>query len=269
MSPSLEIHLEIFEGPLDLLLFLIKKDDLDIHNIPISHITHEYLDYIQVIKDLNLDLAGEFLVMASSLMSIKAKSLLPKNPARSEDEPDPQSDLVAKLLEYQKFKAVSEYLEGRSEEFKNVFYRGTPHFEDSEKTLSVGLFDLLSALKDILARGESSSREILGEEFPIEEKIAKISRMLEEKAAVSWEDIFFDEKKRRGILSCFLALLELIRLQKVFVRQDSNFGKILIFKKEAQSLGNTEPAASNGNDSSAANGNGSIPANGNAGHANS
>ena len=261
MTPAgLEIHLEVFEGPLDLLLLLIKKDDLDIHNIPLAHITHEYLEYLQMMKDLNLDLAGEFLVMASSLMAIKAKSLLPKNSAVKEEEPDPQSDLVAKLLEYQKFKAASEYLEGRSDDFKNVFYRGTPHFEDSEKTLSVGLFDLLSALKDILARGESETREILGEEFPIEEKIAKISKMLEERTAFSWEDIFTDEKKRRGILSCFLALLELIRLQKAFIRQDLNFGKILIFKKEAQTLENTEPTHSDGNSNGlSSNGNGEQP----------
>lgn len=254
---GLEIHLEVFEGPLDLLLFLIKKDDLDIHNIPLAPITHEYLEYLQVMKDLNLDLAGEFLVMASTLMAIKAKSLLPKSPISSDEEPDPQSDLIAKLLDYQKFKAAAEYLENQGENSKNVFYRGTPHFEDSEKNLSIGLFDLLSALKDILARGENETHEILGEEFPIEEKIAKISRLLEQKSVVSWEDIFSDEKKRRGILSCFLALLELVRLQKAFIRQDSNFGKILIFKKEEISLEHAKPSPSDGN--ATVNGGAAIP----------
>ncbi len=247
--PTLDIHLEVFEGPLDLLLFLIKKDDLDIHNIPLAHITREYLEYLQLMKDLNLDLAGEFLVMASTLMLLKAKSLLPPTPATTEEELNLQSDLTEKLLEYQKFKAASEYLERRGEDFKNVFYRGTPHFEDSEKTLSVGVFDLLSALKEIYERGEKDSREIIGEEFPIEEKIEKISKMLEARPALVWEEIFNDEKKRRGILSCFLALLELVRLQKVFIRQDSNFGKILIFKKEVQhGNGNVSaPSDSNGN----------------------
>lgn len=248
---TLDIHLEVFEGPLDLLLFLIKKDDLDIHNIPLAHITQEYLGYLQLMKDLNLDLAGEFLVMASTLMLLKTKSLLPQSPERPEEELSPESDLTAKLLEYQKFKAASEYLENRGEEFKNVFYRGTPHFEDSEKTLSVGVFDLLSALKEIYERGEKDSREIIGEEFPIEEKIEKISKMLKDRPTLSWEDIFTGEKKRRGILSCFLALLELVRLQKVFIRQDFNFGKILIFKKEVPH-GNGDIAAayssSNGNE---------------------
>ena len=113
------------------------------------------------------------------------------------------------------------------------------------------MFDLLSALKEIYERGEKDSREILGEEFPIEEKIEKISKMLEDRPALSWEDIFTGEKKRRGILSCFLALLELVRLQKVFIRQDLNFGKILIFKKEVPH-GNGDIAAayssSNGNE---------------------
>ncbi len=259
---TLDIHLEVFEGPLDLLLFLIKKDDLDIHNIPLAHITREYLEYLQLMKELNLDLAGEFLVMASTLMLLKTKSLLPKNPTTAEEELNLQSDLTEKLLEYQKFKAASEYLEHRGEDFKNVFYRGTPHFEDSEKTLSVGVFDLLSALKEIYERGENDSREIIGEEFPIEEKLEKISRMLEGCPTLSWEDIFSGEKKRRGILSCFLALLELVRLQKVFIRQDLNFGKILIFKKEVQhGNGNISsiPSDSNGN----AGNEPSVPANGN------
>lgn len=229
---SYQVSLEMFEGPLDLLLFLIKKDDLDIYNIPISHITHEYLAYLEVIKELNLDLAGDFLVLASTLMAIKAKTLLPSGAQELEEGPDPRAELVAKLVEYQKFKQAAKFLEQRREEFKDFYYRGLPHFEESEKALNISMFDLLSALKDVLDRSEDQSREVVGEEFPIEEKIAKILALIESRPAISWEEIFDGESKRRGIISCFLALLELIKLQKIFIRQEGNFAKIMIYRKE-------------------------------------
>ena len=217
----IQVHLEMFEGPLDLLLFLIKKDDLDVYNIPISQITSEYLSYLDMMKDLNLDMAGEFLVLAANLMAIKARMLLPSQPAEGEEEgPDPRAELVARLLEYQQFKQAAKFLEVKAEEFRDIHYRGAPHFEESDKALSLSFFDLLSALKDVLDRTEDESREVLGEEFPIEEKIAKIQFLLENKPAVSWDELFADERKRRGVISCFLALLELVKLQKIFIRQD-------------------------------------------------
>ncbi len=226
-----EVHLETFEGPLDLLLFLIKKDDLDIYNIPISDITHEYLSYLDVMKELNLDVAGEFLVLAATLMGIKAKTLLPTHEEEGEEGPDPRAELVQRLLEYQKFKQAAKFLEERAEEFRGVHYRGTPHFDDSEKTLSLNFLDLVSALRKTLDRAEDKRGEVLGEEFPLEEKIKKILDLLEGKACISWDDIFRDERRRQGIVTCFLALLELIKLQKVFARQDAAFDKIMIFKK--------------------------------------
>ncbi len=230
---AIEVQLEMFEGPLDLLLFLIKKDDLDIYNIPIAHITRQYLGYLDMIKELNLEMAGEFLVLASTLMAIKAKTLLPsQQTAEGEEGPDPRAELVAKLLEYQKFKQAAQFLEKRAEEFSGVFYRGAPHFDDSEKTLSIGSFELLAALREGLDRAEVDMKEVLGEEFPIEEKMEKILRLLSRKPALTWDELFSDERKRRGIISCFLALLELTKLQKIFFRQEGNFGKIVIFKKE-------------------------------------
>ena len=229
-----EVHLEMFEGPLDLLLFLIKKDDLDIYNIPIARITAEYLTYLDMMKELNLDLAGEFLVLAATLMAIKAKTLLPSQEVEGEEGPDPRAELVAKLLEYQKFKSAAKFLEARGEEFRDVYYRGAPHFDESEKTLGLGMFDLLSALKEVLSRAEDNTREVLAEEFPIEEKIAHISSLLEDRVFVTWEEIFSRERKRRGIIACFLALLELIKLQRIYIRQDANFGKITIYKKAPQ-----------------------------------
>jgi segregation and condensation protein A len=226
-----EVHLEMFEGPLDLLLFLIKKNDLNIYDIPISQITQEYLATLEIMKDLSLDVAGDFLVLAASLMSIKAKTLLPSQDAEEAEGPDPRAELVAKLVEYQKFKQAAAFLENRGEQFKDVFYRGTPRFEESEKTLNLSFFDLLGSLREILDRAEDKGREVAGEEFPIEEKIEKILFLLEKKDFIAWEDVFADERKRRGILSCFLAMLELCKLQRIFIRQEANFAKILIYKK--------------------------------------
>ena len=239
-----EVALELFEGPLDLLLFLVKKDDLDIHNIPIAHITREYLSFLDLMKDLNLDVAGEFLVMAATLMAYKSRALLPHQDALGpgEDGPDPTAELAQKLLEYQKFKSASKFLSGRAEEMTNVFFRGAPFFEESEKSPNLSLFELLEHLKVILDNAEDDSHEVTGEEFPIEEKIAKILFLLAEKPMIDWEDLFADERKRRGIIACFLAMLELTKLQKIFIRQDVNFGKIRIFKKEVSS-DESSPAA--------------------------
>ncbi|MBI4678403.1 MAG: segregation/condensation protein A [Elusimicrobia bacterium] len=233
MNPAYEVHLEMFEGPLDLLLFLIRKDDLDIYNIPIAHITQEYLDYLELMKEINLDVAGEFLVMAATLLAIKSRALLPSHEEEVEEGPDPQAELVARLLEYQKFKEAAKALESRAAEFKDIHYRGEPHFDDSQKSLSIGFLDLLEALKDVLSRCEEKHGEFLGEEFPIEDKIAKILSLLETRVQVTWEEIFGGEKKRRGIISCFLALLELIKLERILARQERPFGRIVVFKRNA------------------------------------
>jgi segregation and condensation protein A len=231
---SYQVNLDLFEGPLDLLLFLVKKDDLDIHNIPVAHITKEYLAYLDLMKEFNLDVAGEFLVMAATLMAIKARSLLPSEGAGEGDEgPDPTAELTQKLLEYQKFKAASQFLQGKADEMSNVYWRGAPHFEESEKTPNVSLRDLMEHLRVILENAEDDSRAVEGEEFPIEQKMEKILFLLGDKSFVRWEDVFADERKRRGIIACFLAMLELTKLQKIFIRQENNFSKIVIYRKEA------------------------------------
>ncbi|OGR98210.1 MAG: hypothetical protein A2V88_00110 [Elusimicrobia bacterium RBG_16_66_12] len=244
-----EVTLELFEGPLDLLLFLVKKDDLDIHNIPIAHITREYLAFLDLMKDLNLDVAGEFLVMAATLMAYKSRSLLPHQdvPAEGEDGPDPAAELAQKLLEYQKFKGASKFLSGRADEMSNVFFRGAPFFEESDKSPNLSLFELMDRLRVILDGAEDDSREVTGEEFPIEEKMEKILFLLSGKPMIEWEELFADERKRRGIIACFLAMLELTKLQKIFIRQDANFGKIRIFKKEASADDSSPVAGDAGN----------------------
>ena len=247
---SYQVNLELFEGPLDLLLFLVKRDDLDIHNIPISHITKEYLAYLELLKEFNLDVAGEFLVMAATLMAYKSRALLPSQvPLNEEDGPDPTAQLAQKLLEYQKFKEASKFLMGKADDMSNVFFRGAPHFEEADKSPNLSLFDLMDHIRVILEGvEEDESRQVAGEEFPIEEKIEKIMFLLSNVSVIAWEDLFADERKRRGIIACFLAMLELTKLQKIFIRQDANFGKIRIFKKEKDADEET-PLAANAADS--------------------
>ncbi len=230
-----QVTLELFEGPLDLLLFLVKKDDLDIHNIPIAHITKEYLSYLDLMKEFNLEVAGEFLVMAATLMAYKSRALLPSQESLEDEGPDPTSELAQKLLEYQKFKEATKYLSAKSAEMEDVFFRGAPHFEEADKSPNLSLFELMDHIKVILADSEDDddSRDVHGEEYPIEEKMEKILFLLSDRSVIDWEELFADERKRRGIIACFLAMLELTKLQKIFVRQDMNFGKIRIFKKES------------------------------------
>lgn len=227
-----EVHLEVFEGPLDLLLHLIKKSDLDIENIQVSQITREYLEYLGLMKELNLDVAGDFLVMAATLMQIKAHSLLPAVEAALDEGPDPRNELVRKLVEYQKFKEAANFLQKRAEEFRGVFYRGAPRFAEREKTLNIRIFDLLSTLSEVLGRAEDDGEIVEGEEFPLDVKIEKILKMLSDKPYVLLRDIFEGERKRRAIITCFMALLELIKTQQVFARQEAPYSQILIYKKE-------------------------------------
>ena len=239
-----QVTLELFEGPLDLLLFLVKKDDLDIHHIPIAHITREYLSYLDLMKDLNLEVAGEFLVMAASLMALKSRSLLPSQGVLEADEgPDPAAELAQKLLEYQKFKEASKFLAGKADEMSNVFYRGAPHFEEAEKSPNVSLLELMGHLQEILRVAEDDSRAVEGEEYPIEHKMEKILFLLSDRPMIPWEELFADERKRRGIIACFLAMLELTKLQKIFIRQEGNFGKIAIFKRTVETDAAEEAAA--------------------------
>ncbi|PCI40568.1 MAG: hypothetical protein COB53_00825 [Elusimicrobia bacterium] len=234
-TKNYRVNLEIFEGPLDLLLFLIKKNDLDILNIEISKITKEYIEYLDLMQELNLEVVGEFLVMASTLLQIKAKSLLPSAEMPEEEVgPDPRSELVAKLVEYQKFKEVANFLKRRSEEFQNVFYRGAPQFEERDKALNIQIFDLLATLREVLDRAEEDGRIVEGEAYPIEDKIDKILNMLKAKSYIRLIDVFAGETRRRAIVTCFMALLELIKTQRVFARQDTPYAAIMIYTKEAK-----------------------------------
>ena len=228
----INVHINVFEGPMDLLLHLIKKDNLDICDINIAEITTQYLDYLNVMKELNLEVAGEFLVMASTLMQIKAKTLLPSQAPTSEDEgPNPMKELVAKLVEYQKYKEASKYLNEKLEENKDKYYRAAPIFDNGEKVLNLQLFDLLAAVKRAFDRLDERKRiELLKvEEFPIETKMEKVVDLFKNREWVLLDDIFVGETKKRGIITCFMAVLELMKIKKIIARQDELEGQIRIY----------------------------------------
>jgi segregation and condensation protein A len=228
-----EVHLEVFEGPLDLLLHLIQKNDLDVYDIPISQITSEYLAYIDILKEMQLDVAGEFLVMASTLMQIKARTLLPAPAVEGEEGPDPRAELVNRLLEYQRYKEASRDLEKRLQNNKDFHYRGAPVFSEDDYTLDVSLFDLLDAFRDVLKELRPEVREILYEEIPIEVKIREVLTFLEGRDYATFREILRRETTRHALIVTFLALLELIRLKQIVARQTDLFGEIRVYRSEA------------------------------------
>ncbi|MFH0947442.1 MAG: segregation/condensation protein A [Elusimicrobiota bacterium] len=217
------IKLEIFEGPMDLLLHLIQKNNLDIYDIPISNITSEYLAYLDLMKDMNLEVAGDFLIMAAILMRIKSKMLLPVHENEDEEELaiDPRDEITKRLLEYKKFKEASVVLKSNLEKQKDVFFRKTqPEFTDEDFGIDVSLFDLMDAFRKVIERVKESSKEIIKEEFTIEEKIRTILSLLEGKKFVSFYSIFLKDETMNSIIVTFLALLELIKIGQIYVRQN-------------------------------------------------
>ncbi len=230
---SYEVKLEFFEGPLDLLLHLIKKQDMDIRDIRISEITEEYLAYISIMKDLNLEMAGEFLVMSSTLLLIKAKTLLPEEkPSGDADEgPDPRADLIQRLMEYQKFKEAASFLSKKQQEVGEIFYRNAvPTFPEQDHFLDATLFDLLDSFKIVLNRASDEVRELIYEEIPLERMVREILDMVDENGSMHFSKIFSFNRTRRELIVTFLALLELIRSKQVIARQSEMLGDIRIYR---------------------------------------
>jgi len=241
---AIDIHLENFEGPLDLLMHLIKKNNLDIYDIPISQITSEYLQYLEVMKSLNLEVAGEFLVMAATLMQVKAKMLLPA-PEQPEGEggPDPRGALVSMLEEYQRYKEASKEMNTRFSRFKDAFYRGSPVFSSEEKYLDLDFHALMDAVKRAFERAEPS-REIDADQFPIESRVEKIEKLLAGREWLLLDEVFASETKRLGVITCFMALLELVKQRKIMVSQDEAYTEVRIYPVHAPvAVPAPEPAA--------------------------
>lgn len=225
-----QVKIDIFEGPLDLLLHLIQKDDLTITDIPIAQITSEYLSYIDLMQELNLNVAGEFLVMAATLMQIKARMLLPVEGNPEGEGPDPRAELVKRLLEYQKFKEAAAILGQKFESQRDLYYRGAPIFNRDDQTLELEMTQLVDAFQKVLSQSDVTVREILVEEIPVEVRIREILDILESKSFVAFHELFPSDAPRKALVVTFLALLELIRLHQVRVAQAANFGEIHISK---------------------------------------
>ena len=225
-----DVHLEIFEGPLDLLLYLIKKEDLDISEIEVSKITKEYLAYLDLLKEMNLEVAGDFLVMAATLMQIKAKMLLPKSEGEEEDGPNPLEELKSKLTEYQKFKEAAQLLHQREMDFASIYYRKSPTFDKDDYIVEVSIFDLMESFRDVLKELPKDVKEIVFKEIPIEQKIREILDMFEGKDYLSFTEILKKETTRHGLVVCFLSILELIRLKQIIARQSEQFGDFRVYR---------------------------------------
>lgn len=233
----LSIKIDAFEGPLDLLLHLIKKSEVDIYDIPISEITDQYITYLHSMEELNLDIASEFLVMASTLIEIKSKMLLPKK--RHEDvEEDPRLELVEKLIEYQKYKDFADSLKG-IEENTLIYFKEPEIIEDIEdgdvffKNITVE--NLMVSFKKIMDRYENRHKvkkkvyeHISSEEYKIEDKMSFILKTLETKSKIYFNDFFLRVESKIEIIVIFIAILELIKLRDIIVYQVNNFDNIVI-----------------------------------------
>ncbi len=237
-EPALTIRLEGFEGPLDLLLHLIKREELDIWNIPISHITEQYLSYLQMMQDLNINVAGEWLVMAATLIYIKSRMLLPPDPVQetADGEPvdDPRKELVYQLLEHQKFKNAAQMLYTR-EEVENAVWNSPPNevIEDEKDLVAVTLFDLLKAFHAVVKRFESqAAMELDHEEVTIEQKLAEVRKLLMVHDSLLFSAFFIRAKSKRHLIVTFLALLELVRLREIWLYQEKAFEEIHITRSK-------------------------------------
>lgn len=230
---SFHFKLPAFEGPLDLLLHLIKENKIDIYDIPIVEITHQYLVYIELMKELNLEIAGEFLVMAATLIHIKSRMLLPPDEEEMEEQQeDPRADLVKRLLEYQVYKESSSHLRKREEIWKNVFHRPVDkdeiELEPEPLLYEANVFDLITAFKKLLERAPEQAIEITREKLTIADKINYVVDILENKDGLRFEDLFKEDLTKITLIITFLAILELVRLGIVKIYQEKAFGTIWV-----------------------------------------
>jgi len=236
METDYKVKLEVFEGPLDLLLYLIKRDEIDIYDISIERITRQYLEYLQAFKELKIDIAGEFIVMAANLIYLKSRSLLPLDqqpPEEDADEDDPRWDLIRQLIEYKKFKEAATQLHDRELEQERMFTRddgGAPLSDAPLPLHEVGIFQLIHAFQEVIKRVEARENlgEIFAERFSVSDKIEKILQIVSSGKSIRFSELFGQIASRVEIVVTFLALLELIRLNQVRALQRKMFEEIEI-----------------------------------------
>jgi segregation and condensation protein A len=235
-----------FEGPLDLLLHLVRINEVDILDIPIVQITEQYNAYLEVMRELDLELAGEYLLLAATLMHIKSRMLLPPDPdAEAEEREDPRADLVRELLDYQRFKQASENLQAMDSRRSLVWTRSavSEEFRD-EELLAVDLFDLLRAFRAVLSRlGEEARLELKRDNVSVADKIHWLTGLLERRPSLEFLELLADLPNRMDRIATFLAILEMIRLQLIVVFQRKALGEIRIARVEqAESARNEVPS---------------------------
>lgn len=233
-----KVKLEIFEGPLDLLLYLIKKDEIDIYDVSIERITSQYLGYIETFKALNIELASEFIVMAANLMYLKSRELLPKDlqpPDAEAEEDDPRWELIRQLVEYKKFKDAAQFL-GARDVAGAEFFVTTPETPDLnapvEGVAQVGIFDLIRAFQKVLKRFEDvhTLREIVDDRWTVSDKIDHLLALLPIGGSVRFEDLFTEATSRSEVIVTFLAMLELTKLHFLEIQQNGVLGGIVVVR---------------------------------------
>lgn len=245
------IKIEAFEGPFDLLFHLIEKNELDLYDIPINEVTDQYIQYIKAMEELDLDLTSEFLVMAATLLEIKSKMLLPVEVVESQqlefEELDPRNELVRKLLEYKKYKIAAEFFKEKEDLSRRLYFKPREEFifepEDKSGILeNIEMSDLMKALERVLSEKphrhsvQNSFRQMQRDAFTIEDKINELMEHLSIKPVLHFNRLFSELQSKNEVITTFLALLELIRLKRITVRQDLCFTDILIQMKNTNEL---------------------------------
>ncbi len=242
-----KVQFELFEGPLDLLLYLVRKEEVDIYQINLTKIAKEFIEYVELMRELDLEIAGEFLVMASTLMYIKSRELLPVDKQvtdeEDEEEGDPRWELIRQLVEYKKFKDVAETLRNRADEQEQIYARiaPKPDLEAAEAALGpdsrVSIFDLVNAVNAIIKRfdeRDADRREIYEDKWTVSEKIEHIRVTLTNRKRLRFTELFANATSRSEVVVTFLAMLELIRMRQMRVDQNESFGEIDIVRVEEE-----------------------------------
>ena len=230
-SDALQLKLGEFAGPLDLLLFLIRQEQANIFDIPVAKITDEYLNYIRLMKSLDIAVAADFLVMAATLIEIKSKMLLPRDPSVTEEEEfeDPRKELVDRLLEYEKFKAAAQMLHEKTTIEHAVFQRGKIESDEANAEISATVFDILSVFQKILARHRDEVKmEIAREEISLSDMIRTLKRRIFEETELNILAFFEEMQNKRELVTAFIAVLEIVRTESVKLTQKKTFGEIIL-----------------------------------------
>ena len=238
-SDSYRVKIDAFEGPLDLLLYLIRKEEVSIYDIPIARITEQYLDHLRAMQELDIGIAGDFLMMAATLIHIKSQMLLPRDPLTPEGElEDPRAELVNQLLEHQKFKAAASVLHQRGLIEAGTFTRGLIESDQHNPEIAATVFHLFEVFREVLNRQRAITEiEIAREEMTMAEKLREIQELVGERGELSARFLFEQARSRRELVLIFLAVLELVKELAIRLIQPETFGDILLIRREDQPTG--------------------------------